>query len=67
MLSMTIPGIGAATAVSYVGGIEDPENVKRSRSVGARRCRRPVCGGDQASAFGDAVISDASGDRTCAR
>ncbi len=35
-LLMTIPGIGAVTAVSYVAAIEDPENFKTSRSVGAR-------------------------------
>jgi len=34
-LLMTIPGIGAVTAVSYVAAIEDPENFKTSRSVGA--------------------------------
>lgn len=32
---MTIPGIGAVTAVSYVAAIEDPDNFKTSRSVGA--------------------------------
>ena len=35
-LLMTIPGIGAVTAISYVAAIEDPENFKTSRSVGAR-------------------------------
>ncbi|NRP75831.1 hypothetical protein ILFOPFJJ_06754 [Ensifer psoraleae] len=34
-LLMTIPGIGAVTAVSYVTAIEDPENFRTSRSVGA--------------------------------
>jgi transposase len=34
-LLMTIPGIGAVTAVSYVAAVEDPENFKTSRSVGA--------------------------------
>ncbi|RDL47475.1 hypothetical protein BLJAPNOD_06315 [Ensifer sp. M14] len=34
-LLMTIPGIGAVTAVSYVAAIEDPDNFKTSRSVGA--------------------------------
>ena len=34
-LLMTIPGIGAVTAISYVAAIEDPENFKTSRSVGA--------------------------------
>jgi transposase len=34
-LLMTIPGVGAVTAVSYVAAIEDPENFKTSRSVGA--------------------------------
>lgn len=32
---MTIPGIGAVTAISYVAAIEDPDNFKTSRSVGA--------------------------------
>ena len=34
-LLMTVPGIGAVTAVSYVAAIEDPDNFKTSRSVGA--------------------------------
>jgi transposase len=34
-LLMTIPGIGAVTAVSYVAAIEDAENFKTSRSAGA--------------------------------
>lgn len=34
-LLMTIPGIGAVTAVSYVAAIEDPDNFRRSRAVGA--------------------------------
>jgi transposase len=34
-LLMTIPGVGAVTAVSYVAAIEDPANFKTSRSVGA--------------------------------
>ncbi|TBE27113.1 IS110 family transposase [Rhizobium ruizarguesonis] len=34
-LLMTIPGIGAVTAVSYIAAIEDPENFRTSRSVGA--------------------------------
>ncbi|MBM3096366.1 IS110 family transposase [Ensifer sp. T173] len=34
-LLMTIPGIGAVTAVSYVTAIEDPGNFRTSRSVGA--------------------------------
>jgi transposase len=34
-LLMTIPGIGAITAMSYVAAIEAPENFKNSRSVGA--------------------------------
>jgi error-prone DNA polymerase len=34
-LLMTVPGVGAVTAVSYVAAIEDPENFKTSRSVGA--------------------------------
>ncbi len=34
-LLMTIPGIGAVTAISYVAAIEDPANFKTSRSVGA--------------------------------
>ncbi|NTI78754.1 IS110 family transposase [Rhizobium rhizogenes] len=32
---MTIPGIGAITALSYVAAIEDPANFTTSRSVGA--------------------------------
>lgn len=32
---MTIPGIGAVTAISYVAAIEDPGNFQNSRSVGA--------------------------------
>jgi transposase len=44
-LLMTIPGVGAVTAVSYIAAIEDPENFPTSRSVGAwlglttRRCQ----------------------------
>ncbi len=34
-LLMTIPGIGAVTAVSYVTAIESPKNFRTSRSVGA--------------------------------
>ena len=34
-LLMTIPGIGVVTAVSYVTAIENPENFRTSRSVGA--------------------------------
>jgi error-prone DNA polymerase len=34
-LLMTVPGIGAVTAVSYVAAIEDPANFRTSRSVGA--------------------------------
>lgn len=34
-LLMTVPGVGAITAVSYVAAIEDPANFKTSRSVGA--------------------------------
>jgi transposase len=34
-LLMTIPGVGAVTAVSYIAAIEDPANFKTSRSVGA--------------------------------
>jgi len=34
-LLMTIPGIGAITAVSFVAAVEDPGNFRNSRSVGA--------------------------------
>jgi transposase len=34
-LLMSIPGIGAVTATSFVTAIEDPANFKKSRSVGA--------------------------------
>jgi len=34
-LLMTIPGIGAITAISYVAAIEAPQNFQNSRSVGA--------------------------------
>ncbi|MFC4595470.1 IS110 family transposase [Sphingobium tyrosinilyticum] len=34
-LLMTIPGIGAITSLSFSAAIEDPDNFKRSRSVGA--------------------------------
>jgi transposase len=34
-LLMTIPGVGAITAVSFVAAIGVPENFKRSRAVGA--------------------------------
>jgi transposase len=34
-LLMSIPGVGAVTASSYVASIEDPANFKSSRSVGA--------------------------------
>jgi transposase len=34
-LLMSIPGVGAITASSYVAAIEDPANFKKSRSVGA--------------------------------
>jgi transposase len=32
---MSIPGVGAITATSFTAAIEDPENFKKSRSVGA--------------------------------
>src|SRR3712207_2823686 len=32
---MSIPGVGAITATSFATAIEDPDNFKRSRSVGA--------------------------------
>jgi transposase len=32
---MSIPGIGAITATSFVTAIEDPDNFKKSRSVGS--------------------------------
>ncbi|UWU25432.1 IS110 family transposase (plasmid) [Rhizobium sp. CB3060] len=32
---MTIPGIGAVTAISYIAAIEDPDHFRTSRSVGA--------------------------------
>ena len=32
---MSIPGVGAVTATSFATAIEDPNNFKRSRSVGA--------------------------------
>jgi transposase len=32
---MSIPGVGAVTATSFVAAIEDPENFSKSRSVGA--------------------------------
>lgn len=32
---MSIPGVGAITATSFVTAIEDPDNFKKSRSVGA--------------------------------
>ena len=34
-LLMSIPGVGAITATSFVAAIEDPDNFKNSRSVGA--------------------------------
>jgi transposase len=34
-LLMSIPGIGAITATAFVTAIEDPENFRKSRSVGA--------------------------------
>jgi transposase len=34
-LLMSIPGVGAVTATSFATAIEDPENFKTSRSVGA--------------------------------
>lgn len=34
-LLMSIPGVGAVTATSFVAAIEDPANFKNSRSVGA--------------------------------
>ena len=34
-LLMTVPGVGAVTATSFVAAIEDPRNFKHSRSVGA--------------------------------
>lgn len=34
-LLMSIPGVGAVTATSYVAAVEDPANFKSSRSVGA--------------------------------
>jgi transposase len=32
---MPIPGVGAVIATSFTAAIEDPENFKSSRSVGA--------------------------------
>ena len=32
---MSIPGIGVITATSFLSAIEDPDNFKKSRSVGA--------------------------------
>lgn len=32
---MSIPGVGAVTATSFVAAIEDPANFRNSRSVGA--------------------------------
>jgi transposase len=32
---MSIPGVGAITATSFTAAIEDPANIKTSRSVGA--------------------------------
>ena len=32
---MSIPGVGAVTASSYVAAVEDPANFRSSRSVGA--------------------------------
>lgn len=32
---MTIPGVGAITAITYVGTIDDPDRFQRSRDVGA--------------------------------
>ena len=32
---MSIPGVGAVTAASYVAAVEDPANFRSSRSVGA--------------------------------
>lgn len=34
-LLMSIPGVGTVTATAFVTAVEDPENFKRSRSVGA--------------------------------
>jgi transposase len=34
-LLMSIPGVGVVTATSFVTAIEDPENFRKSRSVGA--------------------------------
>jgi transposase len=34
-LLMTIPGVGTVTATAFVTAVEDPENFRRSRSVGA--------------------------------
>ena len=32
---MSIPGVGAITATSFATAIEDPDNFKKSRAVGA--------------------------------
>jgi transposase len=32
---MSVPGVGAVTATSFATAVEDPENFRRSRSVGA--------------------------------
>jgi transposase len=34
-LLMSVPGVGAITAMSFVTAVEDPENFRKSRSVGA--------------------------------
>src|SRR4051812_28057819 len=33
--SLSVPGVGAVTATSFATAVEDPENFRRSRSVGA--------------------------------
>ena len=34
-IPMSVPGVGAVTATSFATAVEDPENFRRSRSVGA--------------------------------
>ena len=35
-LLMSIPGVGAVTATSFISAIEEPDNFRKSRSVGAK-------------------------------
>ncbi|WP_374300497.1 transposase [Paracoccus sp. (in: a-proteobacteria)] len=58
-LLVTIPGIGAITAISYVAAVEHPDNFRNSCAVGAwlgMTTRDPLACPDNAASSGDRRI-----------